>query len=518
MLNCSVILEYGARRFPEREALVVGEVRMDYRTVLEMTRRLASGMQAKGIRPGDRVLLACPNIPQFSIVYYAALMAGAVVVPVNVLSKTRELAFYLEDTGAKAFFCFEGNDALPLGVAGHDAFAEVAECEHFVVITADPAGASPFSEADTLGMWIQYEPQEESVATEATDTAVILFTSGTTGKPKGAELSHGNIFSTAQTCVSMLHCLDHDRMLVALPLFHVFAQTVQMNCGFLSGATLVLMPRFELDAAVALMVKEKISLLCGVPTIYWALLNAQVPDEDLAVIRECFRLGVSGGAPIPVEVLTGVQEKYSIRVLEGYGLSETASIATFNTLDREPVIGSVGVACQGVELRVVDEAMQDVAPGETGEVVLRGHSVMKGYFNHAEETEKAFRGGWFHTGDLGSMDADGVLRIVDRLKDMIIRGGYNVYPKEVEAVLDSHPAVSLSAVIGVPCEKSGQEVKAVVILNESQSLSADELREWSKSQMADYKYPRIIEFVDAFPLNATGKVLKTELRRMHEGG
>ena len=356
-------------------------------------------------------------------------------------------------------------------------------------------------------------PAFATVQTNGDDTAVILYTSGTTGQPKGAELSHTNMVMNARLADNLFDALEHDVHLVTLPLFHSFGQSVQMNGGFYAGATITLMARFDPDVALATMERDNVTFFAGVPTMYWALLNHPGAEKyDLAKIADNLNMSVSGGSAMPVEVMRAFEEKFKVKILEGYGLSETSPIASFNRVDRVSKPGSVGLPVWGVEIRVVDADGNDVAQGELGEIVIRGHNVMKGYYQKPEATAEAFRHGWFHTGDIGNFDEDGYLYIVDRVKDMIIRGGFNVYPREVEEVLMSHPEISLAAVVGIPDERQGEEVKAFVVLREGAATTSEEIIAWSKENMAGYKYPRLVEFRDTLPMNATGKILKRELR------
>jgi long-chain acyl-CoA synthetase len=286
-----------------------------------------------------------------------------------------------------------------------------------------------------------------------------------------------------------------------------------MNAGFYTGATLSLLPRFDAGAALGIMQRDNVTFFAGVPTMYWAILNYPEAEKfDLKKISENLRLSVSGGAAMPLDVMQAFEEKFSVKIQEGYGLSETSPVASFNRLDRERKPGSVGLPVWGIDIRIVDELDKEVSQGELGEILIRGHNVMKGYYNRPEASADAFRGGWFHTGDIGRIDEDGYIYIVDRVKDMVIRGGFNVYPREVEEVLMSHPQVSLAAVIGIPDEQYGEEIKAFIVPAGEASISEKELIAWTKETMADYKYPRIIEFRDTLPMNATGKILKTELR------
>ena len=516
MLNLAVLLEDSAREAPYHSAVIFNETNLSYVQVNAAANQVAGGLSNMGIRPGDKVALSCPNLPFFPIVYFGILKAGAVVVPLNVLLKPREIAYHLQDSDAKAYFCFEGTEQLPMGQMGYAGFQQTASCEQFIVITANPAAQSPFDGAPTLGMLMHDQaPTYPTVQTNSDDTAVILYTSGTTGKPKGAELSHMNMLMNARLADNMYEvCPEEDVHLVCLPLFHSFGQSVQMNAGFYARATLTLLPRFDPAAALGIMERDSVTIFAGVPTMYWALLNYPDAEKyDLQKIAGNLRLAVSGGSAMPVEVMRGFERRFNVSILEGYGLSETSPVATFNRLDRTAKPGSVGLPVWGVDVRVVDEYDEDVVQGELGEIVIRGHNVMKGYYNKPEANEQAFRNGWFHTGDIGRMDEDGYIYVVDRVKDMIIRGGFNVYPREVEEVLMSHPAVSLAAVVGVPHEQYGEEIKAFVVLKEgADDLLEAELRMWAKDQMADFKYPRLVEFRDTLPMNATGKILKRDLR------
>jgi long-chain acyl-CoA synthetase len=514
MLNLAVLLEDSAREAPARTAVIFNEFRLPYAAVNAAANQVANGLVDLGIQPGDKVALSCPNLPYFPIIYYGILKAGAVVVPLNVLLKGREIAYHLQDSDAKAFFCFQGPPDLPMGQFGWEGFQLVDNCEHFFMITADPAGPSPIEGTKTLGMLMAGQsPTFDTVQTAPSDTAVILYTSGTTGNPKGAELSHSNMVLNARLSDTMYATAEDEVHLITLPLFHSFGQTCQMNTGFYNKATLTLLPRFDADAALGIMERDNVTFFAGVPTMYWAMLNhPHLEKFNLAQIAANLRLAVSGGSAMPIEVMKAFGEKFGVQILEGYGLSETSPVATFNRLDRPSRPGSVGLPVWGVQVRVVDPLDHDVPVGEMGEVTIKGHNIMKGYYKRPDATAEAMRNDWFHTGDMGKLDEDGYLYITDRVKDMIIRGGFNVYPREVEEVMMTHPAISLAAVVGVPHESHGEEVKAYVILKPEQILTEEELIDWCRETMAGYKYPRIIEFRESLPMTATGKILKRELR------
>ncbi|MEZ5427323.1 MAG: long-chain fatty acid--CoA ligase [Pyrinomonadaceae bacterium] len=513
MLNLASLLEDTAFNSPERTAVICGDASLTYAEVNAKANRVANSLRDMGIGKNDKVALSCPNLPQFPIVYYGILKTGAVVVPLNILFKGREIAYHLADSDAKAYFCFEGTADLPLGEEGFKGFSETPACENFILLTADEKSVSPFENTKTLNEFIDGRSAEfQTERTAAEDTAVILYTSGTTGKPKGAELTHLNMVLNARLCDTMYPRKEDDIHLITLPLFHSFGQTVQMNAGFYTRATIVLLPRFSPEAALALMEKHGVTLFAGVPTMYWALLNCPQTDRfDLDRIARNLRLCMAGGSPLPVEVIRGFEAKFNTRIIEGYGLSETSPVATFNKLESRRT-GSVGIPVWGIEVRVVDENDREVADEELGEIVIRGHNIMKGYYKRPEATEAAIRNSWFHSGDIGKRDRDGYFYITDRVKDMILRGGFNVYPREIEEVLMTHEAVSLCAVVGVPCDESGEEVKAYIVKKEGSAAAEEEIIAWCKENMASYKYPRLVEFRDALPMTATGKILKRELR------
>jgi long-chain acyl-CoA synthetase len=504
-LNLASVLEHSARLTPERVAITFGGEHLTYAQLNAKANQVAAGLHATGIRSGDHVALSCPNLPFFPIAYFGILKAGGAVVPINVLLKPREIAYHLKDSDARAIFAFEGTPELPIG-------------EMCAAAAADAGNVRVILMPRDLPSLMRDDPAFVQPKRAPEDTAVILYTSGTTGHPKGAELTHANMVSNAVTSCDMCRpAFDgadgQDSTLITLPLFHSTAQTVQMNAGLYGGFRLVLAPRFDPAAVLDAFARERISLWIGVPTMYWALLQyARSTGTDLSAAAASLRLCASGGAPMPVEVLHDFERTFKVRVLEGYGLSETAPVVSFNQLQRPSKPGTVGLPVFGVEVRCFDEHDRAVATGERGEVVVRGPNVMKGYYANPDATAEAKRGGWFRTGDIGQIDEDGYLSIVDRKKDMILRGGFNVYPREIEETLLTHPAVSLSAVVGVPDERLGEEIKAFVVLKPGQQIGADDLIAWARQEMAGYKYPRTIEFRETLPMSATGKVLKRALR------
>ncbi|MEZ4884434.1 MAG: long-chain fatty acid--CoA ligase [Chitinophagales bacterium] len=516
MLNLSVILDDSARRYANKEAIIFGDTRLTFGQLNVAANQVANGLKNIGIERGDKVALSCLNLPYFPMVYFGILKTGATVVPLSVLLKRDEVAYHLQDSDAKAYFCFEGNAALPMGTEGFAGFEEVATCQHFFTITANPAAASPFEATKTLGQVMYGQSTTfETAATSAEDTAVIIYTSGTTGRPKGAELTHSNVVLNTNLCRLLFEYKPDDVTITVLPMFHVFGQVCVMNASLLQGITNVLLARFDAGDVLRIMQKENVSVFAGVPTMYWALLNYEDTEGeiDMKRLKERLRLCASGGASLPVQVLRDFEAKFEVPIYEGFGMSEGSPVVTFNQpgMVRKP--GSIGTPVWGVEVIIADENDQPLPVGERGQILYRGHNVMKGYYKKPEANAETLKGGWLHSGDVGVMDEDGYFYIVDRTKDMIIRGGLNVYPREVEEVIIKHEAVSLVAVIGVPHDKYGEEIKACVVLNEGASVTAEELQEFAKANIAAYKYPRIVEFLDTLPMSATGKILKRELRK-----
>jgi long-chain acyl-CoA synthetase len=492
-LNLASLLTASAERFPDSVAIRLGEVELSYSELDRASGRLATLLGEKGLQPGDRVGVMLPNVLEFPISYYGVLRAGGVVVPMNVLLKRREIAFYLEDSGAKLLLSWYGfGDEAREGAA--DAGVEPIEVE-------------PETFAELLG---DREPDTKLAETDEEDTAVILYTSGTTGKPKGAELTHLNLTRNAQIASeTTCEVQEGNVVLGSLPLFHSFGQTVSMNASLRVGATLTLLPKFDPGDALEIMGRDGVTHFYGVPTMYGALLHHPDRDQhDTSALRIC----ITGGAPMPVEVLRGFEDAFECELLEGYGLSETSPVASSNHPGRPRKAGSIGTPLREVEMKVVDENDSEVPQGEVGEIVIRGHNVMKGYWEKPDATEEAMRGGWFHTGDMARIDEDGYFFIVDRKKDMIIRGGYNVYPREVEEILYEHPKVREAAVLGIPHDQWGEEIGAAVVLHEGEEVAPEELGEYVKERIAAYKYPRLVWFMDDLPKGPTGKILKRDIQ------
>jgi long-chain acyl-CoA synthetase len=503
--NLATILRESARRTPDKTLMHVADRSFSYAQVDEISGRVASGLLAQGLRPGRTVAVQLPNLPQFLFAYFGILKAGLVMLPLNPLLKAPEIAYHLGDADAATLITVDVvvEEALK-GVAG------VGEQPIFVVPTRDgdlPSGTRLFDE-------LYRAPDTGEIApTNADDTAVLLYTSGTTGRPKGAELTHFQMFMACTVGGDTFGFEPDDVSLVVLPLFHVFGLSSTLNAAVRFGATTVLIPRFEPGAVFDAIERHRGTVLCGVPTMYVALTQADVGDRDVSSLR----VGISGGASIPGEVIRAFEEKFpGVVVLEGYGLSETVALATFNPSAAERKVLSIGKPMWGVDLRIADEADQPLPPGpqHVGEIVMRGHNVMKGYYKNREATAAAMRNGWFHTGDLAYADEDGFIFIVDRKKDLVIRGGFNVYPREIEEVLYQHEAVAEAAVIGRPDRRLGEEVVAYVSLTPGAGVTPQELVAFARERVAAYKYPRHVHILDELPKGPTGKILKSELRAM----
>lgn len=518
MGNLAALLEDTTAKYADRTAIVFGDTKLSYAQVNGASNQVANLLASRGIGRGDKVALSCPNLPYFTIIYFGILKAGATVVPLNVLLKGREVAYHLADSEAKAYFAFEGSADLPIGEAAWEGYEATDSCTEFFLIKLDSAAPAPLEPPEYYAPLVAEQPPTfDMVQTDDDDTAVILYTSGTTGQPKGAELRHRNMRDNALAGAELFGADENnpDTYLCVLPLFHSFGQTVIQNGGFAFGGTVVMLPRFEATAALGLMLAHKVSFFAGVPTMYWGLLGAlDEGDVDVSAIAANLRVAAAGGSALPGEVHKDFQERFGVTILEGYGLSETSPVASFSVFGEEPRVGSIGVPIPGVEMKLINDDWTDVpdATDAVGEIAIKGHNIMKGYYNRPDATDEAIHDGWFRSGDLAKKDDDGFYYIVDRSKDMIIRGGFNVYPREIEEILMTHPAVSLVAVIGIPHESHGEEIKAVVVKNKDfDDVSEDVLVAWGKEQFAAYKYPRTVQFVDELPMTSTGKILKREL-------
>ncbi|MCW2578990.1 MAG: lcfB [Blastococcus sp.] len=488
MSNLAQNLIDTAAKDPDHPALRMDDAHLTYGEFRNAALRVAASLQSRGIVPGDRVGMVLPNVLSFPVVFYGALLAGAAVVPMNPLLKAREVEYYLRDSGASIVVAAESSSG-PVG--------EAAGTVGIDSVTVGPALPEELMADEGLAGPVDRTDD---------DTAVILYTSGTTGQPKGAELTHAGLDSNARTTQeTLMEGTADDVVMGCLPLFHVFGLTCSLNASVLAGATLTLIPRFDGAKALSVIERDKVTVFQGVPTMFSAMLHSPAAGTtDVSSLRLCN----SGGSAMPVEVMRSFEETFGCIVLEGYGLSETSPVASFNHPHAERKPGSIGTPIRGVEMRLVDDDGKDVAGGEVGEIAIRGENVMKGYWQRPEETEKAIPDGWFRTGDLARLDEEGYFFVVDRKKEMIIRGGYNVYPREIEEALYEHPAVAEVACIGIQHPELGEEVAAAVALKPGATAEVDELRAFVKERVAAYKYPRHLWLVDALPKGPTGKILR----------
>ncbi|MEP6800169.1 MAG: long-chain fatty acid--CoA ligase [Lapillicoccus sp.] len=504
-LNIACLARESAKRYPDKAALLYDGGSLTFAQVDALSDQLAAGLRSAGFVTGDVIGLQLPNIPQFVLSYFAILKAGCIVLPLNVMLTAPEMAFQLGDAQARALVTWTGT-AHAANKAAH-----AVGIDHLYVVETPgmpPAEVGEPLEALYRGLDPNVPPPFEQ--TDPGDTAVIVYTSGTTGTPKGAELTHFQLLLNAETPGRLFGVKNDDVVLVVLPLFHVFGLSSHLNIAMRFGATMSLVPRFDAAKVVEVIRRDAVTIFEGVPTMFLALLHHPgITEADIASLR----IGISGGASLPAKVLDAFEAKFHITILEGYGLTESASTTTFNTPEeRRPY--SVGKPIWGVDVEIWGEGDQVMPPGagHVGEVVIRGVNVMKGYFHDPESTKHAFTRGWMRTGDLGYFDSEGYLFIVDRKKDLIIRGGYNVYPREIEEALYGYPGVLEAAVIGVPDERLGEEVKAFVVPHAGVVLHQGEVTTYLKERLAAYKYPRYIEFRAEMDHGPTGKILKNNLR------
>ncbi|MGN6780282.1 MAG: long-chain-fatty-acid--CoA ligase [Marmoricola sp.] len=501
--NLATMLRESARATPDKPLVHIADRTLTYAEVDHLSGRFAATLLDLGLVRGDTVAVQLPNLPQFLIAYFGILRAGLVMVPLNPLLTAPEVAYHLGDSDARLLVTFE--------MFAEPAMRGAAEAGGVPTYVVSVSGAAVPEGALAFEQLLASEDRDVFEALGSDDTAVLLYTSGTTGKPKGAELTHFELYMNCTIAGGLFDFEDDDVSTAVLPLFHVFGLSSVLNTTVRFGGTMVLLPRFDAESVLDAIERHRITIFSGVPTMYVALLHADTAGRDLSSLRAA----VSGGASIPGEVIRAFEEKFEgVVILEGYGLSETASTATFNISAEERRVLSIGKPIWGVEVKVVGGDGRALPPGteNVGEILIRGHNVMKGYYKRPEATAEALRDGWLHTGDLGYADEDGYLYIVDRLKDLVIRGGYNVYPREVEEVLYEHPDVVEAAVVGKPDERLGEEVVAYVALRPGATATPDDITAYCKERLAAYKYPREITLLDSLPKGPTGKILKRELR------
>ncbi|WP_370618285.1 AMP-binding protein [Mumia qirimensis] len=491
MSNVATAVFEHASNEPQRVAVRAAGSQVTFGALRDAAASLAKRVVDAGISPGDRVLLVAPTIPEFVAAYYGLHAAGATLITMNVMATAPEMEYVIDDAGVSLVVAWQDN-----AVAAERA--------------ADGRGL-PFWSIGPLHEWDTSDRLDAPVDLPDDATAIIIYTSGTTGRPKGAELAVSGVAAIVDAAEHVLEFSEDDRSGTALPLFHVFGQIMVMHLAISFGTSVSLLHPFDPRKLVEMIRDDELTVVSGVPTMWVAMLHAagDATPADFARLR----LASSGGASLPIEVIRAFEDKFGTRIREGYGLSETCGWATFSPLETEPKIGAVGRAVHNVDIEIRDLEGNAVPNGEVGEVWIRGPIVMKGYWNRPEATAAVLQDGWLRTGDLGTLDDDGDLRIVDRLKDLIIRGGYNVYPSEVEEVLYEHPAIVEAAVVGVADPTYGEEIGAVIVLAEGAELDPEELRTWAKERLSAYKVPRLFQFADALPKGPSGKILKRAIDR-----
>lgn len=473
--------------------------------------KFAGALKASGVNQGDNVAFLLGNTPHFLISLYATMRIGATAVPINPIYTPDEISYILKNSDAKAVIALDL--LLPLVEQAAHAFPQISS---YIICETTPETAEKLqglpdslkTKVKSFTALIQSGEMIAPIETAQDDTAVILYTSGTTGHPKGAMLTYENIYSNARDVAEYLQFSPEDRVIATLPVFHVFALTVVVNAPLVTGATIILVPKFSPADVFAAAKQQQATVFAGVPTMYNFLYQFPEGDpQDFSTVR----LAISGGASLPVALLHNFEEKFNVRISEGYGLSEASPVTCFNPLDRERKAGSIGTSIINVENKIVNELGEEVPVGEVGELIVRGPNVMKGYYKMPEETANAIRDGWLYTGDFAKKDEEGYFYIVDRKKDMIIVGGYNVYPREVEEVLFANPGILEAAVVGVPDPNFGEQVLAFVVLKDKE-LSPEEIQDFCKEKLAKYKVPARIEILDELPKNTTGKILRRTLK------
>jgi len=493
MANLSSALARTGDDHGDRPAVRLDDLVLTYSQLQDAADRTASLLSSLGVEPGDRVGVMLPNVPAFPITFFGALAAGATVVPMNPLLKNREVAYYLGDSGAKVLFVW------------HEAAVEAVKGA-----TGTGVQVIEVDEPDLHTQLAHLTPASKRADQASEDDAVILYTSGTTGRPKGAQLTHANLTRNAElAAATMLEASPADVTMGCLPLFHVFGLTAGLNATVVAGGTLTLLPRFNAGKALEIIGRDKVTIFEGVPTMYAAMLHHRDhASADTSSLRTC----ISGGAAMPIEIMRGFEQTFGCMILEAYGLSETSPVASFNHPGQVRKPGSIGTPLTGTQMRVVDTDGGALPAGEVGEITIRGHNVMKAYWGKPDATAEAIPDGWFRTGDLARVDDDGYFFIVGRKKDLIIRGGYNVYPREIEEVLHEHPAVAEVAVIGIPHAELGEDIGAAVQLKPGATAAPEELRAFARERVAAYKYPRHVWLVRELPKGPTGKILNREVR------
>lgn len=525
--NAASFLAEAAANNPQGTAIDFMGFRMSYAQLLGSARRFANALLRKGVRKGDRVAIMLPNCPQTVIAYYGTLMLGGIVVMTNPMYMPRELEHQLTDSGAKTIVVLDqlverlrqSTQRRPMERIIVTAIRDYLPFPKNILFDLKMRKDGQRPKIGYGGQVLSFREllkaaTEEPIKADLdpkNDLALIQYTGGTTGLAKGVMLTHYNLVANTIQCRLWFYRTENnkERFLAALPFFHVFGLTCLLNLGIYSAGTLLLVPRFEIRQVLGIIRDKKPTVFSGAPTMYIAIINhPDIAKYDLSSINAC----ISGAAPLPQNVQERFEELTGGRLIEGYGLTEASPVTHANNIWEKRKIGSIGLPFPDTEARIVHpDTFEDAEPGEIGELAVRGPQVMKGYWNKPEETARVLRDGWLLTGDLGMIDEEGFTFIIDRRKDMIIAGGYNIYPREVEEVLFEHPAVEEAAVAGVVDPYRGETVKAYVVLRKGAAASADELKKWCKERLAAYKVPKMFEFREALPKTMAGKVLRRKL-------
>lgn len=487
-----------ARRYQDRIAIRFYDRDITYHDLDDESNRVANGLLKLGVGKGDRVCLLMDNSPEFYYAYFGIVKIGGIAGPVNCWWQAAEIRYLLKDSGAVALFCDHNYRGLVDQIVG-----ETPDLQHVIEREATDNRFLPFEKMLT-------EPVDlANVAISPDDVSTIVYTSGTTGNPKGVLLTHRNILTNSWQASLLANIDEKDVILCFLPLFHVNGLVITGTSPLSKGSRIVLRRNFSASEFWECVAKYRVSIFSGVPTVYQILLNTP-GFEGLDV--SSLRYGVCGAAPMPVETIRKFEETFHMIIIEGYGLTESTAGATANPINGVRKIGSIGIPFAGTEIRILDDEDKEVPQGDVGEICIRGDHVMKGYFNKPEDTAQTLRGGWLHTGDMAYKDKDGYLFIVDRKKEMIIRGGENIYPKELEGIICRHPDVAEVAVIGVPDAIYGEEVMACLVLHPDRTLTEEAFQDWCRANMASYKAPKYVNIRASLPRNILGKLLKKELK------
>ena len=515
MKNLSIVLEDNAQKIPSHTAIISGEKKISFKELDQLSNKVANLILGLGVKPGDSIALQCPNIHFFPIIYYGILKMGGIVVPLSILLKKKEISYILNNSNTKLFFFYEGDQTLNIFGEAKQAIKKCPKLKDSVLIENEDSFFSKNLSIKKFSPLMENESSEfELSSTNSNQTAVIIYTSGTTGKPKGAELTHSNLAWNAKITIDLFNFRKGDIALNVLPLFHIFGQNCIMNASIFAGISNILLKRFEPEKVIQIIQKKKVTIFAGVPTMFWGLLNGLnlFDSKKIQLLKKHWRIALSGGAAMPVELLNDFEKTYGVPIFEGYGMSEASPLVTYNFPGHKRKIGSVGLPLWGVQVKVVDNRLIKLPNYKVGQIIFRGHNVMKGYFNNDKATKNAIKNGWMHSGDLGYRDEEGYFFVVDRMNDMIIRGGANIYPREIEEEIIKHPKISLVAVVGIPDQRMGEEIKAYLVLKKNQIISKAEFKAWIMEKVAANKYPREIEIVKELPINATGKILKRKLK------